>query len=71
MSFFGFNEILGVLKSGPYIRICNAIFFADFFPGRPAGKASNDAVHRHSSPSHHRFPMTDRGIEHDSFIHST
>ena len=66
---FCFDEFLGVLKSGAYICVYNAVFFADFFPRCPACKASNNSMHRHPSPSHRRLPMADRGIDHNSFIH--
>ena len=46
MSFFCFDEFLGVLKSRPYIRVYNTVFFTDFFPGCPTCKASNNSMHR-------------------------
>ena len=33
MSFFCFDEFLGVLKSGPYIRVYNAECFTNFVAG--------------------------------------
>ena len=38
MSFFCFYESFRVLKSGPYIRIDNAIFLTDFFWGCPPAR---------------------------------
>ena len=47
MGLFCFYEFLGILECGPYIRVYNAVFLADFFGGRPAGKAPDDSVNRH------------------------
>ena len=33
MSFFCFDEFLGVLKSGAYIRVHNAVCFTHFLAG--------------------------------------
>ena len=33
MSFFCFDEFLGVLKSGPYIHVPNAVCFTNFLAG--------------------------------------
>ena len=57
MSLFCFDEFLGVLKSGPYIRVYNAECFTNFVAGQPACKASNNSMHRYPSPPHHHgFP---------------
>ena len=69
MSFFCFYGFLSVIKSGPYIRVDNAIFLTDFFRGCPICKASNNPMHRYSDPSHYRLAMTDRGVDNDSLIH--
>ena len=70
MSFFCFYELLSVLKGCPYIRLYNAIFLTDFIWGCSTCKAPDNSVHWHSGPPHHRLAMTDRRIDHDSFIHS-
>ena len=69
MRFFCFHECLRVLKSGPYIHVDNAIFFADFFWVCSSCEAPNNSVHWHSGSPNHRLAMTDRGIDYDSFIY--